>query len=408
MIMRDLIEQLIWDRKEGVIGAEDSERLEAELSAHPELEELVRAVEETTDLLSEVEQVELPSNLTERIEEAINTAVKPSTGAVEAWKARGNSLVTGWNRVWGFLAGADQIDEGGWSMASSSRKMLVFAAIGVIAVAVGVFVFTSDYPPSTEDAAGTIGAADRYRAEQITESDVVLGGSAAFDISGLTDKEKAEVFDNAVDAARGDAMERIGLARGADVGRMDAAAKAEALGRVIDAARKDGLNRLDLGRIDLGRMDVQAKAEALGRAVDAARRDALGRLDLNRLDVQRMDVAAKAEALGRVIEAARGDALNRLDLGRIDLGRMDVQARADAFERAVGLARGDVLERADLKRGDVARMDAQMKADALNRLVDAARGDALNRLDLGRRLDAGRIDAQARDADLGRQLDNDG
>ena len=54
------------------------------------------------------------------------------------------------------------------------QRRMIFAGAGVLAVAALVVYFGGYYPPTNEDAFGTIGAADRYRSEQITAADVQL------------------------------------------------------------------------------------------------------------------------------------------------------------------------------------------------------------------------------------------
>jgi hypothetical protein len=58
-----------------------------------------------------------------------------------------------------------------------SGVLLGIAAIAVIGVA--AVLYFSQWPPSGEDATGAIGAAERYRAEQITDADVELAGETA-------------------------------------------------------------------------------------------------------------------------------------------------------------------------------------------------------------------------------------
>ena len=57
---------------------------------------------------------------------------------------------------------------------ASSKKTWSIAAVMVAVVAV-VGYFASSYPPSSEEAAGTIAPAERYRADQIGSEDVKLG-----------------------------------------------------------------------------------------------------------------------------------------------------------------------------------------------------------------------------------------
>jgi len=95
-------------------------------------------------------------------------------------------------------------------MAAKKGVLVGIAAIAVIGVA--AVVYFSQWPPSGEDATGAIGAAERYRAEQITDADVELAGestgdaAAAFSVTGqelagllgkASVQEKASYFERA-------------------------------------------------------------------------------------------------------------------------------------------------------------------------------------------------------------------
>lgn len=61
-------------------------------------------------------------------------------------------------------------------MAETSKgrgKLFIFGGVLIAAVAIVIIAMTS-YPPSEDDVSGTIGAAKKYRAEQISEADVLL------------------------------------------------------------------------------------------------------------------------------------------------------------------------------------------------------------------------------------------
>jgi hypothetical protein len=87
-------------------------------------------------------------------------------------------------------------------MTTKKNGVLVgIAAIAVIGVA--AVLYFSQWPPSGEDATGAIGAAERHRAEQITDADVELAGepvgdAAAIDASfSVTGVELAELLGKA-------------------------------------------------------------------------------------------------------------------------------------------------------------------------------------------------------------------
>lgn len=70
------------------------------------------------------------------------------------------------------------------STSSGSKRALIIA--GSVIVALAVVYFSFFYPPvSTSDTEGTIGAVKKYRAEQITEKDVVLEGMTSMNIESV-------------------------------------------------------------------------------------------------------------------------------------------------------------------------------------------------------------------------------
>lgn len=70
------------------------------------------------------------------------------------------------------------------SPSSAMKRALIVA--GSLVAALAVIYFSFFYPPvSTSDTEGTIGAVKKYRAEQITEKDVVLEGMASMNIEAV-------------------------------------------------------------------------------------------------------------------------------------------------------------------------------------------------------------------------------
>ncbi|HHI03723.1 MAG TPA: hypothetical protein ENL22_09410, partial [candidate division Zixibacteria bacterium] len=71
-------------------------------------------------------------------------------------------------------------------MRGSGRTKIWFIVIAVMVVAI-VVVSLTDFPPEGEDVKGAIGAADKYRADQISDEDVVLNET---DIQRLLQDDK--------------------------------------------------------------------------------------------------------------------------------------------------------------------------------------------------------------------------
>jgi hypothetical protein len=56
---------------------------------------------------------------------------------------------------------------------AGGKKGVIFGGIIIVAIAIAIVAYVS-YPPNEEDMQGTIGASDRYRAEQMTDESVIL------------------------------------------------------------------------------------------------------------------------------------------------------------------------------------------------------------------------------------------
>src|SRR5512143_3588020 len=90
------------------------------------------------------------------------------------------------------------------SPSSGSKRTLIIA--GSLIVALAVVYFSFFYPPvSTSDTEGTIGAVKKYRAEQITEKDIVLDAMASMNVetvSQAVDQTSTKIAESAREAVR--------------------------------------------------------------------------------------------------------------------------------------------------------------------------------------------------------------
>ena len=124
----------------------------------------------------------------------------------------------------------------------SNKHKGLFAGLAVVAI-VAIVYFSFLYPPpSNDDTTGAIGAAKRYRAEQIQESDVQLAGIFAVDATAtaaadaLSDEQKADIVGRLTPAQRADVFGRYNVDEAA-FGRMTPAQRAELWGRLTPAQR---------------------------------------------------------------------------------------------------------------------------------------------------------------------------
>ena len=288
--------------------------------------------------------------------------------------------------------------------------------VGIVAVAVIgiVAIFYTQRQPAESDATGAIGAAERYRAEQITDEDVILDipgqeelAAAVFDV--MTDEQKAELLGRvnatgrAEMAARFEDADALSRMNDEQLGRFAQSLDREAQARVANALR---IEAADIGRLNaevlgraLARMDAQAREAAIGRY---NAKEALARMNDEQLGrfAQSLDREAQARVANAMrIEAADIGRLNAEVLGRA-LARMDAQAREAAIGRYN--AKEALARMNDEQLGRFAQsLDREAQARVANAMrIEAADIGRLNAEVLGRAL--ARMDAQAREAAIGR------
>ena len=128
---------------------------------------------------------------------------------------------------------------------------------GVVAVAALVSIAVFDYPPATDDAAGTIVPAKRFRADG--GGTTIIGDSAATQSGIVTDRASTD----AANAAMADGIAKAQMADGVAKAQMaDGVAKAQMADGVAKAQMADGVAKAQMA-------DGVAKAqmaEGLSRA----------------------------------------------------------------------------------------------------------------------------------------------
>jgi methionine aminopeptidase len=300
-------------------------------------------------------------------------------------------------------------------MATKKTGVLVgIAAIAVIGVA--AVLYFSQWPPAHEDATGAIGAAERYRAEQITDEDVILDipgqaqlAEAVFDV--LTDEQKADLIGRVGQAERAgyyarfdepDAFARLSpTQQGRFVLAMDAAAQER-----VAAALK--FNAADLARMSpdalargLTNMDAEARARAVGRfdadtafarmnpnqqahfvlAMDAAAQERIAAaLHFKAADLARMSPDALARGLTNMDAEARARAVGRFDADTA-FARMNPNQQAH-FVLAMDAAAHERFAGAlKFKSSDLARINTVVLGRAFSNLNAEARAKAIGRFD---------------------------
>jgi len=299
----------------------------------------------------------------------------------------------------------------------TTKKTGVLVGIAAIAViGVAAVLYFSQWPPAQEDATGAIGAAERYRAEQITDEDVILDipgqeqlAEAVFEV--LTDEQKAELIGRTSEAERASFYARFDEAdafarmspreQGRYVQSLDRAVQ-ERIAKALrfEATEFARMNPDSLGRA-VANMDAEARQQAIGRfnADEAFARmspDQQGRFvqSLDRTVQERIANALRFEAtefarmnpdsLGRAV--ANMDAETRAKaIGRFDAEEAFARMSADQMGRFVQSLDRAVQERIANSMRFEATDFARINADALGRAVanmDAeARQQAIGRFD---------------------------
>ncbi len=223
---------------------------------------------------------------------------------------------------------------------TSSRgpKIALMGGIAVLAI-VAIVYFSFFYPPAkTEDVSGTIGAAKKYRSEQITDKDVKLEGQSTEAISsteGIADVQAAHEFaavagsfentfkslDNTMklDAAFRNAYQRAALAMNSMAKSMERAPSSSYDARMVADLRSNAaaLERTAsnlLGQKSQGLLDRQAA------------------LDMR---AQMNSIGDRASALQRTMEAAIGSrALDSRPSAGID-AKPKIDARPSSMDNKV-------------------------------------------------------------------------
>ena len=211
-------------------------------------------------------------------------------------------------------------------MATKKTGVLVgIAAIAVIGVA--AVLYFSQWPPAEEDATGAIGAAERYRAEQITDEDVILDipgqeqlAEAVFEV--LTDEQKADLIDRVSEAERAGYYARFGDSNA--FARMNARQQGSYVLALDRAAQERIASALRFEQADLARMELSLLAKGVAD-LDAKTRDlAFSRFEVNDEAFARMDQQRQGHLTLALDRASQERIASALRFEQADLARMEL------------------------------------------------------------------------------------
>jgi hypothetical protein len=238
----------------------------------------------------------------------------------------------------------------------SGGKKRTPLAIGGIALALAVVIyFAFFYPPvPSQDAAGTIGKADRYRSEQITEGDVHLGSEhadaaavVAYVPADETTTHHVYAAAASLDKAATAMAAKAGLDKNA-VASFDRAARTFA--RTVEMSKNAGLSRNAASSLLARAEELQKTSRALEAKSGLEKAEAAS-LDRNARSLELAAYAASLDMMARSMEKSKSlDRTSALDLQRTAAGlekfasygaaaSLDAKTVAEVLERATGLER---------------------------------------------------------------------
>jgi hypothetical protein len=263
-------------------------------------------------------------------------------------------------------------------MATKKTGVLVgIAAIAVIGVA--AVIYFSQWPPAEEDATGAIGAAERYRAEQITDEDVILDipgqeqlAETVFEV--LTEEQKAELLGRAAASERGIDFKKF-EANEAAFERWTAVQRAGFAKALNLEARADLAAAMKFEAKDFDAMRAENVAEKISSLDMAARQRAFERFQADEEAFQRWSVAQKASFARVLNNAARAELAAAMKFEAKDFDAMRAENVAEKISSLNLAARQRAFERFQANEEAFQRWSAAQKASFARVLNNAARAE---------------------------------
>ena len=191
---------------------------------------------------------------------------------------------------------------------NASRK--IWAGGAVAAVALGIAVFATGYPPKAENLTGTVAPAERYRAPQAGSEAVKLGEPGAtatvavpavatgVEAAKADAQMRAEKADAQMKAEKADASRRVTFKTDAEMKaeKTDAQMRAEKADAQMKAEKADASRRVTF------KTDAQLQAEKTDAQMKAEKADA------SRMMLSNTDAQMKAEKTDAQMKAEKADA----------------------------------------------------------------------------------------------------
>jgi len=172
MTDRELME-LIWADLDGELSAADRRTLAQGLAEHPEAARLQREARELTAVLSQVEDVEVPADLSVALRHVIHqraNAVTPTPTNISELRLNPENDTHS-------TSTPSTVSNTQLPMRRSQRVFPIGLA-ALVLVALGVIFVTNKTSIETSDLQGTIGTAVKYSTDQIAAEDVQLSEDA--------------------------------------------------------------------------------------------------------------------------------------------------------------------------------------------------------------------------------------
>jgi len=303
---------------------------------------------------------------------------------------------------------------------ASKRNGVVIGIVAVAVIGVVAITFYSQRGRvADEDAAGAIGAAERYRAQQISDEDVILDipgqeelAAAVFEV--LTDEQKAELMGRIDEAARRDAVARFapggagleGLTarqvkgftvaldqearaeiaaamriEAGDFANMRAEMVARKFGDLDAKTRAGAFDRFEASEEAFGRWDAERTAGFVGALDREAQADLAAAMRIEAGDFANMRAETVARKFGGLDAKTRQGAFGRFEASEEALGRWDAK-RTAAFLGALDRAEQERIAAAmRIEASDFANMRAEMVARKFGGLDAKTRAGAFDRFE---------------------------
>lgn len=366
------LKELVTRDVDGLLTDEEKSRLARSLRRNKEARAAHDGQLRLAAALAKVSEADAPVHLANRIRHALHSG--------EARRPAGTrqrfSIAEAFAHLLHFRSSEEGFMTQGQEHASGRPKRSILISAGVVAICAVVYFSYHTPPPSADSVSGTIGAAKKYRSEQISDKDVQVGepASAVAPAKDPADDNVVTELKNtaaALGMSARDLASRSGFDRSiaAELGRTAAELEKTAQA-VLDrqvSMEKSVAGDLQRQAVELNRTAELARRASLDRAAAADFHKNTGILERAALEAQpalERSAAAEFARTSASLERIANDLASRAGYDRAAVS--ELQKTADALNRAAQYSRGansmDRAAMADLmqKARDIERSASTM------------------------------------------------